>query len=123
MANLLRDLRAVGLPADLAQYVDHILNACAPRESDVAPTKTEAKAQEKLRSPLAIPLTAREIEVLLLLDQRYSDKEIAQTLVISSFTVQAHTRSIYRKLEVSDRREATTKARTMGLIQQSGAAV
>jgi len=122
MAELLRELRAGELPADLVQYVDHILRACAQRQNSVAPAKKAPKAQEKAQTPLASPLTTREIEVLLLLDQRYTDKEIAQTLVISSFTVQAHTRSIYRKLDASDRREATNKARTMGLIQHTSAA-
>jgi LuxR family transcriptional regulator, maltose regulon positive regulatory protein len=122
MAGLLRELRAGELPAELARYVDHILSACAQRQSDVAPAKAAHRTTEKTQTALASPLTAREIEVLLLLDQRYSDKEIAQTLVISSFTVQAHTRSIYRKLDVSDRREATSKARTIGLIQHASAA-
>jgi LuxR family maltose regulon positive regulatory protein len=120
MTELLRELRAGKLPADLARYVDHILSACAQRQSDVAPAKAAHRAQENTRTALASSLTAREIEVLLLLEQRYSDKEIAQALVISSFTVQAHTRSIYRKLDVSDRREATNKARTMGLIHHTG---
>jgi LuxR family maltose regulon positive regulatory protein len=122
MAGLLRELRAGELPADLARYVDHILSACAQRQSDVAPAKAAHRTPEKAQTALASPLTAREIEVLLLLNQRYSDKEIAQALVISSFTVQAHTRSIYRKLDVSDRREATSKARTIGLIQHASAA-
>jgi LuxR family maltose regulon positive regulatory protein len=114
MTKLLRELRAGELPAELARYIDHILSVCAQLQSDVAPAKTQTS--------IASPLTAREIEVLLLLDQRYSDKEIAQALVISSFTVQAHTRSIYRKLDVSDRREATNKARNIGLIQHTSAA-
>jgi LuxR family maltose regulon positive regulatory protein len=122
MTELLRELRAGELPADLARYVDHILSVCAQRQSDVAPAKAPPKAQKRAQATPASPLTAREIEVLLLLDQRYTDKEIAQTLIISSFTVQAHTRSIYRKLDVSDRREARNKARTMGLIQHTSAA-
>jgi LuxR family maltose regulon positive regulatory protein len=124
MAGLLRELRAGELPAELARYVDHILSAGAQRQSASAPATAAHRTPEKAQtaSALASPLTAREIEVLLLLDQRYSDKEIAQTLVISSFTVQAHTRSIYRKLDVSDRREATSKARTIGLIQHASAA-
>jgi LuxR family maltose regulon positive regulatory protein len=122
MTELLRELRAGELPEDLARYVDHILSACAQRQSDVASAKAAHRTPDKAQTALASPLTAREIEVLLLLNQRYSDKEIAQALVISSFTVQAHTRSIYRKLDVSDRREATSKARTIGLIQHASAA-
>jgi LuxR family transcriptional regulator, maltose regulon positive regulatory protein len=71
---------------------------------------------------ISIPLkatdivTAREIVVLSLLDQRLTDKEIAQRLVISSFTVHAHTRHIFRKLRVNNRQAAVTAARAMGIL-------
>jgi DNA-binding NarL/FixJ family response regulator len=56
-----------------------------------------------------------------MLDQRLTDKEIAQALVISTFTVQTHTRSIYRKLDVRDRREAAQRARALGFVRQASA--
>jgi LuxR family maltose regulon positive regulatory protein len=62
------------------------------------------------------PLTDREREVLALLAQRLTDKEIAQTLVISPLTVKRHTSTIYQKLQVNGRREAVAEATRLGLL-------
>ena len=62
------------------------------------------------------PLTDREMEVLTLLGQRMSNKEIAQTLFISHLTVKRHTSNIYQKLAVTNRREAIAKAVQLGLV-------
>ncbi len=62
------------------------------------------------------PLTEREMEVLSLLAQRLSNKEIANALVISPETVKRHTSNIYLKLGVKNRRLAVTKAYNLGLI-------
>jgi LuxR family maltose regulon positive regulatory protein len=122
MAQLLRQLRLQSLAPKMAQYVDDILEACAVVEPHHA--LAHALPDELYSGPVqdASPLTAREIEVLLMLEQRYSDKEIADALVISSFTVRAHTRNIYRKLDVSDRRGAASKARDMGILGSSPSA-
>jgi predicted ATPase/serine/threonine protein kinase/DNA-binding CsgD family transcriptional regulator len=48
-------------------------------------------------------LTAREVEVLRLVAQGLSNAQIAERLIISPYTVNAHMRSIYSKLEVSSR--------------------
>jgi len=58
---------------------------------------------------IANELTAREVEVLLLLDERLETDEIAKRLFISEHTVRTHVKSILRKLGVSSRREATEK--------------
>ena len=50
---------------------------------------------------LAVGLTAREVVVLRLLAQGLTDAQIAETLVISTRTVNAHLRSIYSKLDVT----------------------
>jgi ATP/maltotriose-dependent transcriptional regulator MalT len=105
----------------MTRYVDEILHACAPSSPVAREEIALPLAALDAQSRLASPLTAREIEVLYLLDRRYSDKEIAQALVISSFTVHAHTHSIFRKLDVNDRREAALKARSIGLLQQTSA--
>jgi LuxR family maltose regulon positive regulatory protein len=62
------------------------------------------------------PLTDRELEVLALLAQRLSNKEIAQQLVISSETVRKHNVRIYQKLGVRSRRGAVAKAKAQGLL-------
>jgi DNA-binding NarL/FixJ family response regulator len=63
-------------------------------------------------------LTNREIDVLLLLEQRLTNKEIAARLMISPRTVQKHTINIYEKLQASNRREAIVQARALGLLPQ-----
>jgi LuxR family maltose regulon positive regulatory protein len=61
-------------------------------------------------------LTNRELDVLVLLDERLSNKEIARRLVISPATVKRHTLSIYSKLEVGGRREASITARELRIL-------
>jgi LuxR family maltose regulon positive regulatory protein len=46
----------------------------------------------------------------------FSASEIAGELHVSVNTVKAHLRSIYRKLDVSRRREAVTRARGLGIL-------
>jgi DNA-binding NarL/FixJ family response regulator len=55
---------------------------------------------------IASLLSAREVEVLLLLDEHHGTDEIAQRLFISEHTVRSHVKSLLRKLGVSSRREA-----------------
>ena len=55
---------------------------------------------------IAQALSAREVEVLLLLDDHLSTDEIARRLYISEHTVRSHVKSLLRKLGVSSRREA-----------------
>jgi len=62
------------------------------------------------------PLTAREEQVLELLAQRLTDREIADTLVISPFTVRGHLDNIRDKLGVRGRRAIVKHARHIGLI-------
>jgi predicted ATPase/DNA-binding CsgD family transcriptional regulator len=59
-------------------------------------------------------LTPRECEVLRLLVQRLSDREIAETLFISPRTVARHLAGIFAKLDVHSRREAADLARSIG---------
>ena len=60
-------------------------------------------------------LTARELEVLALVAEGRTDAEVADTLVLSIRTVNAHLRSIYRKLDVHSRTAATRYALDHGL--------
>jgi DNA-binding NarL/FixJ family response regulator len=55
---------------------------------------------------IAKTLSARELEVLLLLDEHLSTDDIARRLYISEHTVRSHVKSLLRKLGVSSRREA-----------------
>jgi DNA-binding NarL/FixJ family response regulator len=62
-------------------------------------------------------LTRREVEVLALLVRGRSNKEMAAKLFISETTVKGHLRSVFTKLNVLSRTEATTTALRRGLVQ------
>jgi DNA-binding CsgD family transcriptional regulator len=72
----------------------------------------KAPAEHSHPSAPAYPdgLTAREVEVLRLLAQGWTDTQIAERLVISPRTVSTHLTSIYRKIQVTTRSAATRYA-------------
>jgi LuxR family maltose regulon positive regulatory protein len=71
------------------------------------------------QSSLLAPLSKRELEILALLAQRLSNKEIAGRLHISPETVKRHANTIYEKLDVHSRQEAVAKAAGLGVLTQS----
>jgi LuxR family maltose regulon positive regulatory protein len=111
LASLLSRLRQTGV---LPGYTGQILQACS--ESAPAAPHPPATAASLGLMELVEPLTDRELEVLALLAQRLTAKEIAQTLVISPLTVKRHASNIYSKLQVNGRREAIAKAASLGLL-------
>ena len=62
--------------------------------------------QSGVPDEIAQTLSAREVEVLLLLDEHLGTDQIAKRLFISEHTVRSHVKSLLRKLNVSSRREA-----------------
>jgi LuxR family transcriptional regulator, maltose regulon positive regulatory protein len=114
MDDLVRALQGID---GTTPYLDRLVAACVTNASE-----PRALALTPDDIVISIPVkatdivTTREIVVLRLLDQRLTDKEIAQTLVISSFTVHTHTRNIFRKLRVNNRQAAVTTARAMGIL-------
>jgi two-component system NarL family response regulator len=68
------------------------------------------------RTQAGAPLTTREIEVLQLMAEGKSNKEIGAALFISEGTVKTHVNSIHEKLSVSDRTEAVIVALKRGII-------
>ena len=62
------------------------------------------------------PLTAKELEVLSLLAKGLANREIADTLVVSTATVKSHLAHIYEKLAVNSRQEAVGRAIELGLL-------
>ena len=63
-------------------------------------------------------LTARELEVLVLLAEGLRNAQIAQRLVVSEKTVDHHVSAVLRKLEVRTRGQAGAEALRLGLIAQ-----
>jgi LuxR family maltose regulon positive regulatory protein len=78
-------------------------------------TKAGAPVQEGLIEPLS----QRELEVLRLLETDLGGPEIANQLVVSLNTVRTHTRNIYAKLGVSNRRAAVRRAEELDLLSRS----
>lgn len=62
-------------------------------------------------------LTEREKEILKLLVQGLSNREVAEKLFISEKTVKNHISNIFRKMEVTDRTQAVVKALKLGMVK------
>jgi ATP/maltotriose-dependent transcriptional regulator MalT len=80
------------------------------------PAVVHASSPAPTVGPLVEPLTAREVEVLRLLAQGLTNAQIAETLIISPHTVNAHLRAIFGKLGVTTRLAATRFALDHQLI-------
>jgi LuxR family maltose regulon positive regulatory protein len=65
---------------------------------------------------LAEPLTRRELEVLDLIGQGYSNQQISEKLVVTLHTVKKHSSNVYGKLGVTGRTQAIVRARELGLL-------
>jgi LuxR family maltose regulon positive regulatory protein len=66
--------------------------------------------------PLIEPLSQRELEVLRLIAQGLSNREICERLFLALDTVKGHNRRIYGKLRIHRRTEAVARARELGLL-------
>ena len=64
------------------------------------------------------PLTARELEVLALLGDGVTNREVADELYVSVGTVKRHTHNIYAKLGVKNRAQAVIRGQEAGLIDR-----
>jgi LuxR family transcriptional regulator, maltose regulon positive regulatory protein len=81
--------------------------------------QTERRLGRRRRAPSERPrdeLSERELAVLRLVPTRLSQREIGASLYVSVNTVKTHTKSIFRKLGVSTRAEAVSRARELGLV-------
>jgi len=70
------------------------------------------------RSVLPDPLSDRELDVLRLLGSELDGPGIARELVVSLNTVRTHTKHIYTKLGVNNRRAAVSRAHQLGLLSR-----
>jgi len=77
------------------------------------PPKIEQRLAERRARPA---LSAKELEILELIVQGRSNKEIGADLGITEFTVKGHMKNIFLKLQVSDRTEAAIKAVWEGIV-------
>ena len=81
-----------------------------------------AEPQQDVNVERIVRLTKREIEVLSLVLEGKSSREVAASLVCSKRTVDFHLARIYDKLNVSNRVQAMRRATMLGLVDVSLAA-
>ncbi|CAI9390395.1 response regulator [Niallia sp. Sow4_A1] len=79
--------------------------------------KMMTKMREKKATPLHEELTAREMEILLLMAEGKSNQEIADDLFIALKTVKTHVSNILSKLQVQDRTQAVIYAFKHSLVE------
>jgi LuxR family transcriptional regulator, maltose regulon positive regulatory protein len=91
-------------------YVDKLLAAFA------RPAVILQPITNKLQSMLIEPLSEREKEVLRLLGTELSGPEIACDLIVSLNTLRTHTKNIFKKLGVNNRRAAVCRAEELNLL-------
>jgi len=103
MVSLLKRLAEKNIALD---YIGHLLDAISPPTHQPSSIARTSDGQ----------LTNREQDILELVAQRLQTKEIAEKLFISTHTVNAHLKNIYRKLDVHDRREAIAIAKNLDIL-------
>jgi LuxR family maltose regulon positive regulatory protein len=99
-------------------YINEILAAFGTTEA-LPVAGQPSRAMPVSTSPASAILTHRELDVLRLLDKRYTDREIADTLSISMQTVHTHVRHISDKLGVRGRRAIVEAAHRQKLLEES----
>lgn len=102
LAMQLRSLQRGGAPID--PVIARRLLQLMPQAPSMPPTGQD------------IHLSARETEILQLVSRGLSNREIAEAIALSRFTIESHTRNIYRKLAVGSRTEAVFEAQSRGLL-------
>ncbi|MBN1250484.1 MAG: LuxR family transcriptional regulator [Anaerolineae bacterium] len=112
MVTLLSEARAQGL---MLSYTGRLLAAAAAAAPlrDTGDTSVPTAAEQQ---PLVEPLSERELEVLRLVAEGLTNRQIAERLFIALTTVKGHNQRVYGKLQVRRRTEAVARARDLGLI-------
>jgi LuxR family maltose regulon positive regulatory protein len=111
MAHLLYEALGRGMAPD---YVRRLLAAFPVAQ----PEPSGPPLSQALESDLIEPLSEREREVLQLVAEGLTNREIASRLFLSLNTVKAHTRNIYGKLAVHSRTQAIARSQELGLLRR-----
>jgi len=99
-------------PENRASFLDSSLVQDVRQTLKLSPMGTSRKYAKREYGGL----TEREIEVLKLVSQGLTNKQIAEHLVLSPLTINAHMRSIFNKLDVTTRTAAVRQSMILGLV-------
>ena len=100
----------------LREYIQRLLAVFGKRKDFHPFGSAQDKPSSFSLQPLLDPLSERELEVLRLLGTDLTGPEIAAELMVSPNTMRTHTRSIYSKLGVHNRRAAVRRAGELDLL-------
>jgi DNA-binding NarL/FixJ family response regulator len=92
-------------------------SVCSPKVSAILLRRLSMLAAERKPGPEELVLTAREIQILRMLEMGQSNRDIAEQLCIALHTVKNHVHSVLGKLGVSTRAEAAARIRTVRFTQ------
>jgi LuxR family maltose regulon positive regulatory protein len=109
VARLLYDTLTHG---DFVKYKRRLLAAFP----DAEPAKVDVDETQSSAPNLIEPLSDREIEVLELIAEGWTNPEIAGKLFLSLYTIKSHCRNIYGKLDVHNRISAVARAKALGIL-------
>jgi DNA-binding NarL/FixJ family response regulator len=109
VAYVLKTAYAEDLAAAVRQVFEHSIYLAGARVAGLAPLAKPAMSE----SP---GLTRRELEILQLVAEGHSNAQLARMLWVTEQTVKFHLSNIYRKLDVSNRTEASRWAQVQGLL-------
>ena len=102
-------------PTDLVRAIHQVHQGQPSLEPAIALKVLQELSQPSQRPPTPDPLSGRELEVLRLLAQGKSNREIADQLVITELTVRTHVSNILGKLHLASRTQAALYALKEGL--------
>ena len=105
---------------EVSLSIRSVLRGGAPIDPFIARRILELLPASALAAPAeasAEALSKREAEILQLVADGLSNREIAEQLFLSRYTVESHVKRIYRKLAVSSRMMAVQKARSQGVVE------
>ena len=101
--------QALDLEATVQQLIDEF-------SSPIETPAPDPIAAPRASAPSPDALSERELEILALLAEGLTNRQIAERLFISRGTVKAHAHNIFEKLGVNNRTQAVTRARQLGLL-------
>jgi NarL family two-component system response regulator LiaR len=102
-------------PAELVQAIHQVYRGEPSLDPSIARKLLQELAHPPKTSPTTDPLTERELDVLRLVAQGKSNREIAEQLVITEMTVRTHVSNILSKLHLASRTQAALYALKEGL--------